>query len=98
MLMAETECAGSILLERQLTRAVISGCMRRYAHLRFSRELSATFRRLLREEIGQDLVEYSLLIVLIGLGAIAAVDHLGDALYFVFRRVARTVVSGQTSI
>lgn len=71
--------------------------MLRCAYLRYPRALRATFRRLVREESGQDLVEYSLLMVLIALGVMASVDHLGDVLYFVFRRVARTVVDGRAS-
>lgn len=71
--------------------------MLRCAYLRWPRALRATFRRLVREESGQDLVEYSLLMVLVALGVTASVDHLGDGLYHVFRRVARIVAHGRDS-
>lgn len=69
--------------------------MLRSAYLRCPPALQATFQRLLQEESGQDLVEYSLLMVLIALGVTAAVDHLGDGLYHVFRHVARIVAHGK---
>jgi Flp pilus assembly pilin Flp len=49
--------------------------------------------RVLREESGQDLVEYSLLLMLIGAASIAAVDRLGDVLYYTFLRIARFIVT-----
>lgn len=46
------------------------------------------FPRVLREESGQDLVEYSLLVLLIGTALIAAVDRFGDVLYYTFHRIS----------
>jgi Flp pilus assembly pilin Flp len=51
-----------------------------------------TIARLLREESGQDLVEYSLLVVLIGTALIAIVDRFGDAVEDTFLRIARSIV------
>lgn len=50
-----------------------------------------SFPRVLLEESGQDLVEYSLLLVLVAVGTIAAVDRLGDDLYYTFHRIAHAV-------
>lgn len=52
------------------------------------------FPRILREESGQDLVEYSLLLMLVSLVAIATIDRLGDVLYYTFYRISHTVASG----
>ncbi len=38
------------------------------------------FRRLWREEEGQDLVEYALLVVLVALGAVVAMQSLASAI------------------
>jgi Flp pilus assembly pilin Flp len=54
----------------------------------------AGFSRIMREESGQDLVEYSLLLMLVSLVAIATVDRLGDLLYYTFYRISHTVASG----
>jgi Flp pilus assembly pilin Flp len=45
------------------------------------------FPPVLREESGQDLVEYSLLVLLIGTATVAAVDRFGDYLYYAFYRI-----------
>jgi Flp pilus assembly pilin Flp len=45
--------------------------------------------RALREDSGQDLVEYSLLLVLIGSATIVAVDRYGDILYYTFLKITR---------
>lgn len=50
-------------------------------------KLKSVLRRLQREESGQDLVEYSLLLVLIGSATIAAVDRFGDLVYYTFVRI-----------
>ncbi len=42
----------------------------------------------LLEESGQDLVEYSLLVLLIGTALIAAVDRFGDVVYYTFHKIA----------
>ncbi len=49
--------------------------------------------RVLREESGQDLVEYSLLLVLIGTASIAVVDRFGDAVYYTFLRITRWITT-----
>ncbi|HVB98343.1 MAG TPA: hypothetical protein VNJ12_03300 [Candidatus Dormibacteraeota bacterium] len=67
--------------------------MRRRPHPRFPRAIAAAVRLLVREESGQDLVEYSLLLTLVSLGVIASVDHLGDELLKAFLRIARAVVT-----
>lgn len=46
------------------------------------------FQILWEEEEGQDLVEYALLIVLISLGAIAAMQQLADRISFAFKMAA----------
>lgn len=55
-------------------------------------EIEKALVRLWREDDGQDLVEYSLLVVLVGLGALAATDRLGDALERAFRHAALVIV------
>jgi Flp pilus assembly pilin Flp len=49
--------------------------------------------RALREESGQDLVEYSLLLVLIGTASIAVVDRFGDVVYYTFLRITRWITT-----
>ncbi len=51
--------------------------------------------RLWREDDGQDLVEYSLLVVLVALGTVAAIDRIGDAAARALRIAARTLVGLQ---
>ena len=58
----------------------------RFQHLE---NLRLALLRALREDSGQDLVEYSLLLVLIGSATIAAVDRWGDILYYTFLRITR---------
>jgi Flp pilus assembly pilin Flp len=54
--------------------------------------LKQTIFRLIREESGQDLVEYSLLLVLISTALIAIVDRFGDAVEDTFLRIARSFI------
>ena len=54
-------------------------------------------RLLLREESGQDVVEYSLLLTLISLGVIATIDRAGDAVFYTFLRIARVVTTQGTN-
>ncbi len=54
-----------------------------------ARTLRSTLGRLIREDSGQDLIEYSLLVVLISLIATAAISHLGDRLEDTFAFIAR---------
>lgn len=60
---------------------------------RISAGLATAVSRLLHDESGQDVVEYSLLLTLVSLGVIAAVDHAGDAVYYTFLRIAKAVVT-----
>jgi len=52
--------------------------------------------RLLKEEEGQDLTEYALLLVLIALAAIAVMSNLGSAINVVFSSGASTLTSAST--
>jgi pilus assembly protein Flp/PilA len=52
-----------------------------------------TLRRLWKEEQGQDLVEYALLIVLIALGAIAAMKGLASAISDAFSNATVNLTS-----
>jgi Flp pilus assembly pilin Flp len=49
----------------------------------------STLQRLVSEESGQDLIEYSLLVVLVSLVATAAISHLGDRLEDTFAYIAK---------
>ncbi|HVB33798.1 MAG TPA: Flp family type IVb pilin [Patescibacteria group bacterium] len=51
------------------------------------------FHRLWKEEEGQDLVEYALLVVLIALGAIAAMKSLASAISDAFTNASANLVS-----
>ena len=51
------------------------------------------FRRLWQEEEGQDLVEYALLVVLIALGAIAAMQSLASAISDAFSNATANLTS-----
>jgi Flp pilus assembly pilin Flp len=55
-------------------------------------KIETALARLWREDDGQDLVEYSLLVVLVALGTIAAADRMGDAAARALREAARTLV------
>jgi len=52
--------------------------------------------RLWKEEEGQDLTEYALLLVLIALAAIAVMSNLGTAINTVFSQGASTLSSATT--
>ncbi len=52
--------------------------------------------RLWKEESGQDLVEYALLIALLGLAAISTLGTLASAIKGVFTRAASNMVSSTT--
>jgi Flp pilus assembly pilin Flp len=69
--------------------------MPRASHVRRLDAFRAIVKRLWRDESGQDLVEYVLLVTLIALGLTAALDRLGDVLYRAFRDVATAVVTGR---
>lgn len=49
--------------------------------------------RVMREESGQDLVEYSLLLMLVATASIAVVDRFGDVVYYTFLRITRFIVT-----
>jgi len=61
-----------------------------FAHLE---KIKLALWRVLREESGQDLVEYSLLLVLIGTASIAVVDRFGDVVYYTFLRITRWITT-----
>jgi Flp pilus assembly pilin Flp len=52
------------------------------------------FRRFVREEQGQDLVEYALLLVFLALAAIAVLPTLAQAVNNVFSQSASTLTAG----
>ncbi len=52
--------------------------------------------RLWKEEEGQDLTEYALLLVLIALAAIVVMSNLGSAVNVVFSKGASTLSSAST--
>ena len=54
------------------------------------------FARLWKEEEGQDLTEYALLLVLIALAAIVVMSNLGSAVNVVFSKGASTLSSAST--
>jgi pilus assembly protein Flp/PilA len=56
-------------------------------------EMKEIFRRLWREEDGQDLTEYALLVVLIGLAAITAMNVLAGAIANVFNNAASNLTT-----
>jgi len=56
--------------------------------------MNELFRRFVKEEQGQDLVEYALLLVFIALAAIAVLPTLGQAVNNVFSSSASTLVTG----
>ncbi len=51
-------------------------------------------KRFIREEEGQDLVEYALLLVFLALAAIAVLPTLGSAVNSVFSASASTLTAG----
>jgi Flp pilus assembly pilin Flp len=55
------------------------------------------FSRLWKEEEGQDLTEYALLLVLIALAAIAVMGQLGSAVNQVFSKGSSTLNSATTT-
>ena len=54
------------------------------------------FARLWKEEEGQDLTEYALLLVLIALAAIVVMSNLGSAVNVVFSKGASALSSAST--
>ena len=54
----------------------------------------SVFVRLIREDEGQDLVEYALLLVFLALAAIVVLPTLGQAVNNVFSASASTLVAG----
>lgn len=67
--------------------------MRQRSQLARLEKIRLALWRVLREESGQDLVEYSLLLMLIGTASIAVVDRFGDIVYYTFLKVARFVAT-----
>jgi len=72
-----------------LAGAVACSCMKQRIGFPHFESIKRALWSLLREDSGQDLVEYSLLLVLIGSATIAAVDRWGDILYYTFMRITR---------
>lgn len=56
--------------------------------------MSRLLKRFMREEQGQDLVEYALLLVFLALAAIAVLPTLGNAVNNVFSQSSSTLTSG----
>jgi pilus assembly protein Flp/PilA len=56
--------------------------------------MSELMKRFVKEEEGQDLVEYALLLVFLALAAITALPALGQAVSNVFVRAKSTLESG----
>jgi pilus assembly protein Flp/PilA len=56
----------------------------------------AILQKLWREEQGQDLTEYALLLVLVALGAIAAMGTLSNAIQSTFSNAATNLTSAAT--
>ncbi len=56
--------------------------------------MSRLLKRFIREEQGQDLVEYALLLVFLALAAIAVLPTLGNAVNNVFSQSSSTLTSG----
>jgi pilus assembly protein Flp/PilA len=59
--------------------------------------MKTLFRRLWQEEEGQDLVEYALLVVLIALGAIAAMKSLANAISDAFSNAGANLTSAAST-
>jgi pilus assembly protein Flp/PilA len=57
--------------------------------------MKSTLRMLWKEEEGQDLVEYGLLVVLVALGAIAGMNVLASAINSMFGNAATTMNTAQ---
>ena len=56
-------------------------------------DIKRRLRELARGDEGQDLMEYALLVALIGLVALAAVDEAGEQISGVFSKIATTLGS-----
>ncbi|MGD0347391.1 MAG: Flp family type IVb pilin [Terracidiphilus sp.] len=54
-------------------------------------KLYVKFQNLVSEEQGQDLVEYSLVVTLVALGAISGVNHIATAVSHVFTNVSTSL-------
>lgn len=52
----------------------------------------------LRDESGQDIVEYSLLLVLIGAAAVLILTGMGTSITSIFTKIKNTLNSADTSI
>ena len=65
-------------------------------HTREEKQMKNLLMRLLKEEEGQDLVEYALLVALIALGAITAMNKLAGAISNSFSDVASNMAANVT--
>jgi pilus assembly protein Flp/PilA len=59
-------------------------------------KLAAILQSLMAREEGQDVIEYTLVLVLVAFGATAAIKALGGALDFAFTIVSNTLASSLT--
>jgi pilus assembly protein Flp/PilA len=59
-------------------------------------KLSVGMRALIRNEEGQDLVEYALVVALVAFGATAALQTLGSGLNSAFTNISSTLASSLT--
>lgn len=53
--------------------------------------IRATFHRLIADESGQDLIEYALVVALIGLAAVSALKSLATEVIAVFAKIESTL-------
>lgn len=56
------------------------------------------FKSFLRDESGQDIVEYSLLLVLIGAAAVLILTGMGTSITSIFTKIKNTLNTADTSI
>jgi pilus assembly protein Flp/PilA len=68
-------------------------CLKKHPKSEANTKMKNLLLRLWREEEGQDLVEYALLLVLIALVAIAAVTTVGQAVSNVFSNAAQNLTT-----
>ena len=69
----------------------VDGATTAISHMEGSNPMKSVFVRLWKEEEGQDLTEYGLLLVLVALAAIATMQSLASALSNVFSNAASSL-------
>ena len=55
-------------------------------------------KQFINDESGQDIVEYSLLLVLIGAGAILVLTGMGTSIGKIFTKIAATLTTGEAAV